>query len=69
MVRVIDGSRTVFEIPKKGKISEVKELKFIDGGPRAIGFTFQAVEVTSRADLGTFFVCTRYPNDDYIIAG
>ena len=60
MVRIIgdNGPRTVFEIPRKGKISEVKELKFIDG-PRAIGFTFQAVEVTNRADLGTFFVCTR----------
>lgn len=68
MVRVINGNRTVFEIPRKGKISEVEELKFIDG-PNAIGFTFQAVEVTSRADLGTFFVCTRYPTDYYIIAG
>lgn len=70
MVRIIgnNGPRTVFEIPRKGKISEVKELKFIDG-PRAIGFTFQAVEVTNRADLGTFFVCTRYPQDRYIIAG
>lgn len=68
MVRVIDGARTVYEIPRRGKISEVKELKFIDGS-RGIGFTFQAVKVTSRADLGTFFVCTRYPFDRYIIAG
>ena len=50
----------------------MKELKFIDGRPSAIGFTFQAVEVTNRADLGTFVicvVCTRYPTDYYIIAG
>ena len=68
MIRITDGTRTVYEIPRRGKISEVKEMKFIDG-VRAIGFTFQAVEVTSRADLGRFFVCTRYPLDTYIIAG